>query len=72
MRAQKLFKKQDPYDIRSLRLQQDIIRKYAAMYTSSGDTMLKVVQVEKDKVHHAFTEIMDAVKFILKEKRKRK
>lgn len=67
----RMFKKQNPFDIRSLKLQQDIIRKFATMYTSSGDTILKVVQVEKDKVNQAFNEVMDTVKFILSERRKK-
>lgn len=63
-----MLKKDNPLQIRNLRLEQDIIRKFATMFTSSTDSMLKVVQVDKDEVKEAFDEIMDVVKFVLGEK----
>jgi len=63
----KMFKKRDPINIRNLRLQQDITRKFATMYISSGDVMLRVVQVNKDDVKQAFTEVMETVKFVISE-----
>ena len=67
-RFRHMHKKANPLDIRNLRLEQDIIRKYATLYTSSTDSILKVVQVDKDEVKRAFNEVMDVVTFVLGDK----
>ena len=59
-----MFRK-DITDLKGLRLEQDIIRKFATMYTSSNDSILKVVQVDKDNVNHAFREVMNTITFVL-------
>ena len=61
------FKKKQ-IDLKSLRLEQDITRKFATMYTSSTETLLRFVQVEKYNVNLAFKEVMDTVAFVLGDK----
>lgn len=63
-RIRTLFKKK-PIDAKSLRLEQDMIRKFAAIHAAAAGTMLKFVQVEEDNVNAAFRDIMDTVTFIL-------
>jgi adenylate kinase len=59
--------KNDPIDLKKLRLEQEINRKFATIYTSSNETLLRFVQVEKHNVNEAFNEIMHTVKFILED-----
>lgn len=66
-RFKRMFKPK-PFDIKRLRLEQDMIRKYAALYTSSSDIILRVVQVEKDNVNLAFKQVTDTVNFVLGDK----
>jgi adenylate kinase len=60
-----MFKEKEPINLRELRLEQDMIRKYAALYASSSDCILRFIQVEKENVNNAFKEVTDIMKFTL-------
>ncbi len=66
-RFKMMLKKREQIDLKALKLEQDMIRKFATLYTSSNDSILKFVQVEEDNVNAAFREIMDTVTFVLRE-----
>jgi adenylate kinase len=57
----------EPINLKKLRLEQDINRKFATIYTSCNETLLRFVQVEKHNVKEAFNEVMHTIKFILKD-----